>query len=345
MSRMVPRMKRKEYNVAIAGVTGAVGRVFLSILEERDFPVKNLIPLASERSAGKRISFAGEELEIKLLGKDSFRQADIALFSAGASRSREFAPHAVESGAVVVDNSSAFRMDDEVPLVVPEVNPEDIWKHKGIIANPNCTTIIMVVALKPIYDISPIKRVIVSSYQSVSGAGASGMAELEEQLREIICNKGNDIRTSTFPVQIANNVIPHIDIFMENGYTKEEMKMVHETRKIMGDAAIRVSATTVRVPVMTSHSESVIAETEDRIPLEKVRQALSSAPGIILKDDIENGVYPTTLDSSGKDDVYVGRIREDLTSDTGINMWVVGDQLRKGAALNTIQIAEELIKK
>ena len=338
-------MSKKEYNVAIAGVTGAVGRVFLSILEERNFPIKNLIPLASERSAGKKIKFSGEELEIKLLGEDSFKQADIALFSAGASRSREFARHAVNSGAIVVDNSSAFRMDDEVPLVVPEVNPGDIWKHKGIIANPNCTTIIMVVALKPIYDLSPIKRVIVSSYQSVSGAGASGMMELEEQLREIICNKGDNIKISTFPVQIANNVIPHIDVFQENGYTKEEMKMVNETRKIMGDENIKVSATTVRVPVMTSHSESVIAETEEKIPMEKVMEALSSAPGVILKDDTGNLVYPTTLDSSGKDDVYVGRVRQDLTSDTGINMWVVGDQLRKGAALNTIQIAEELIKK
>ena len=338
-------MSKKEYNVAIAGVTGAVGRVFLSILEERNFPIKNLIPLASERSAGKKIRFAGEELEIKLLGEDSFSQTDIALFSAGASRSREFAQHAVESGAIVVDNSSAFRMDDEVPLVVPEVNSADIWKHKGIIANPNCTTIIMVVALKPIYDLSPIKRVIVSSYQSVSGAGASGMVELEEQLKEIICNKGDNIKTSTFPVQIANNVIPHIDVFQENGYTKEEMKMVNETRKIMGDENIKVSATTVRVPVMTSHSESVIAETEEKIPMDKVMEALSSAPGVVLKDDIDNLVYPTTLDSSGKDDVYIGRVREDLTSDTGINMWVVGDQLRKGAALNTIQIAEELIKK
>jgi aspartate-semialdehyde dehydrogenase len=338
-------MSKKEYNVAIAGVTGAVGRVFLSILEERNFPIKNLIPLASERSAGKKIKFAGEELEIKLLSKDSFGQTDIALFSAGASRSREFAPHAAHSGAIVVDNSSAFRMDDEVPLVVPEVNPADIWKHKGIIANPNCTTIIMVVALKPIYDLSPIKRVIVSSYQSVSGAGASGMAELEEQLKEIICNKGDNIKTSIFPVQIANNVIPHIDVFQENGYTKEEMKMVNETRKIMGDGNIKVSATTVRVPVMTSHSESIIAETEEKIPMDKVIEALSSAPGVIVKDDIKNLVYPTTLDSSGKDDVYVGRVREDLTSDTGINMWVVGDQLRKGAALNTIQIAEELIKK
>ncbi len=338
-------MSRKEYNVAIAGVTGAVGRVFLSILEERKFPIKNLIPLASERSTGKTIDFAGDKLEIKELGKDSFKDVDIALFSAGASRSKEFAKYAVESGAVVVDNSSAFRLDDNVPLVVPEVNPDDIWKHKGIIANPNCTTIIMVVAIKPIYDISPIKRIIVSSYQSVSGAGAPGMIELEEQVREIVCNKGSNIKPSVFPVQIAFNVIPYIDVFYDNGYTKEEMKMVYETHKIMGDDSIRVSATTVRVPVMTSHSESIIVETADKVSPDRVREALSSARGIIVKDDIKNAIYPTTLDSSGKDDVYVGRIREDLTSENGINMWVVGDQLRKGAALNTIQIAEELIKK
>ena len=335
----------KEYNVAIAGVTGAVGKVFLSILKERKFPIKKLIPLASERSAGKTIDFAGEELEIKELGKDSFKDVDIALFSAGASRSKEFAKYAVESGAVVVDNSSAFRLDDDVPLIVPEVNADDIWKHKGIIANPNCTTIIMVVAIKPIHDLSPIKRIIVSSYQSVSGAGAPGMIELEEQVREIVCNKGSNIKPSIFPVQIAFNVIPHIDVFYDNGYTKEEMKMVYETHKIMGDDSIKVSATTVRVPVMTSHSESIIIETVDKISPDRVRKALSSARGVIVKDDIKNALYPTALDSSGKDDVYVGRIREDLTSENGINMWVVGDQLRKGAALNTIQIAEELIKK
>jgi len=338
-------MSTKKYNVAIAGVTGAVGSVFLSILKERGFPINNLIPLASERSAGKTIDFAGEKLEIKELGKDSFKDVDIALFSAGASRSKEFAKYAVESGAVVVDNSSAFRLDNDVPLIVPEVNPDDMWKHKGIIANPNCTTIIMVVAIKPIHDLSPIKKIIVSSYQSVSGAGAPGMIELEDQLREIVCKKNTNIKSSTFPVQIAFNVIPHIDVFYENGYTKEEMKMVYETHKIMGDDSIKVSATTVRVPVMTSHSESIIVETADKVSPEKAKEALSSAKGVIVKDDFKNAIYPTTLDSSGKDDVYVGRIREDLTSENGINMWVVGDQLRKGAALNTIQIAEELIKK
>lgn len=337
-------MGNKEYNIAIAGVTGAVGRVFLSILEQRKFPIKNLIPLASHRSAGKTITFAGEEIEVGELSKDSFKDIDIALFSAGASRSKEYAKYAVDSGAVVVDNSSAFRLDDDVPLIVPEVNRKDIDGHKGIIANPNCTTIIMVMAVKPVYDISPVKRIVVSTYQSVSGAGASGMTELEEQLREIICNKNSKVIPETFPVQIANNVIPHIDVFYDNGYTKEEMKMVYETHKIMGDDSIKISATTVRVPVMTSHSESVMMETEDKISIEQIRKAIEEAEGVILKDDFANEVYPTTLDSSGNDDVYVGRIRKDLSAENGISMWVVGDQLRKGAALNAVQIAEELIK-
>lgn len=337
-------MGNKEYNIAIAGVTGAVGRVFLSILEQRKFPIKNLIPLASHRSAGKTITFAGEEIEVRELNKDSFKDIDIALFSAGASRSKEYAKYAVDSGAVVVDNSSAFRLDDDVPLIVPEVNRKDIDSHKGIIANPNCTTIIMVMAVKPVYDISPVKRIVVSTYQSVSGAGASGMTELEEQLREIICNKNSKVIPETFPVQIANNVIPHIDVFYDNGYTKEEMKMVYETHKIMGDDSIKISATTVRVPVMTSHSESVMMETEDKISIEQIRKAMEEAEGVILKDDFANEVYPTTLDSSGNDDVYVGRVRNDLSAENGISMWIVGDQLRKGAALNAVQIAEELIK-
>ncbi|MCJ7472266.1 MAG: aspartate-semialdehyde dehydrogenase [Actinobacteria bacterium] len=337
-------MGSKEYNIAIAGVTGAVGRVFLSILEQRKFPIKNLIPLASHRSAGKTITFAGEEIEVRELNADSFKGIDIALFSAGASRSKEYAKYAVDSGAVVIDNSSAFRLDDDVPLIVPEVNRRDIDGHKGIIANPNCTTIIMVVAIKPVYDISPVKRIVVSTYQSVSGAGATGMTELEDQLREIICNKNSKVIPKIFPVQIANNVIPHIDVFYDNGYTKEEMKMVYETHKIMGDDSIKISATTVRVPVMTSHSESVMIETEDNVSIEQIRKALEEAEGVVLKDDFANEVYPTTLDSSGNDDVYVGRIRKDLSAENGISMWVVGDQLRKGAALNAVQIAEELIK-
>lgn len=336
-------MGAKEYNVAVAGVTGAVGQVFLSILEERKFPIRNLLCLASHRSAGKKVTFAGEEFTVQELGKNSFRDVDIALFSAGASISKEFARHAVGSGAVVIDNSSAFRMEDDVPLVVPEVNMDAAFSHKGIIANPNCSTIIMVVAVKPIYDLSPVKRIVVSTYQSVSGAGAKGITELEDQVRQIICNKSTDIRTITFPVQIAFNAIPHIDIFYDNGYTKEEMKMVHETRKILGDSGIRITATTVRIPVFTSHSESINLETAEKIPIDRVREALESARGVEVKDDFKNAVYPTALDSSGRDDVYVGRIREDISVENGISMWVVGDQLRKGAALNAIQIAEGLI--
>lgn len=337
-------MRSKQYNVAIAGVTGAVGQVFLSILEERKFPVKNLLPLASSRSVGKKVRFNGEDFEVRELGKNSFKNIDIALFSAGASRSREFAGYAVESGAVVIDNSSAFRMEENIPLVVPEVNREDIFGHNGIIANPNCSTIIMAVAIKPIYDISRIKRIVVSTYQSVSGAGAKGIAELEEQVRQIICNKSMDFVCETFPVQIAFNAIPHIDVFYDNGYTKEEMKMVFETRKIFHDDGIKVSATTVRVPVFTSHSEAISLETYEKVSLEAARNALDSAFGIVLKDDFKNAVYPTTLDSSNRDDVFVGRLREDISVTNGICMWAVGDQLRKGAALNAIQIAEELIK-
>jgi len=338
-------MGSKEYNVAVAGVTGAVGNVFLSILEERKFPIKNLIPLASYRSAGKKIKFKSEEIEVKELKKDSFKNVDIALFSAGASTSREFAKYAVDSGAVVIDNSSAFRMEENVPLVVPEVNKDKIFEHKGIIANPNCSTIIMVVALKPIYDISPIKRIVVSTYQSVSGAGARAIAELESQVRDIICHDKKDVKCDVFPVQIAFNVIPHVDIFLDNGYTKEEMKMVYETQKIFDDNRIKVTATTVRVPVFTSHSESISIETEEKIELEVVKNALANGKGLILKDDFKNAVYPTTLDSSNQDSVFVGRVREDISIENGITMWVVGDQLRKGAALNAIQIAEELISR
>jgi aspartate-semialdehyde dehydrogenase len=337
-------MNSKEYNVAVAGVTGAVGKVFLSILEERKFPVKNLTPLASHRSVGKKIIFRGQELEVKELKKDSFKDIDIALFSAGASTSKEFAKYAVESGAVVIDNSSAFRMDEDVPLVVPEVNRSKVFEHKGIIANPNCTTIVMVVVLKPIYDLSPIKRIIASTYQSVSGAGARAIAELENQSREIICRGNSDVKCDVFPVRIAFNVIPHVDIFLDNGYTKEEMKLVYETRKIIGDENIRVAATAVRVPVFTSHSLSVSIETESKVELDAVRDAIAGAEGVVLKDDFKNAVYPTALDSSDKDSVFVGRIREDISVKNGITLWIVGDQLRKGAALNTIQIAEELIR-
>jgi aspartate-semialdehyde dehydrogenase len=330
----------KQYNVAVAGVTGAVGKVFLSILEERNFPVRNLKVLASSRSAGTKIKFKNEDFEVEELSASSFNNIDVALFSAGASRSREFAPYAADSGAIVIDNSSAFRMDEAVPLVVPEVNPGDAFKHNGIIANPNCSTIIMVVAVKPIYDISPIKRIVVSTYQAVSGAGAKAIAELEKQSKAIICESRKTVDCEVFPVQIAFNVIPHIDVFLENGYTKEEMKMHYETRKIFGDNSISVSATTVRVPVFTSHSESINIETKEKVSVSQARQAILNGSGVSLMDDTVNKIYPTPLDASGKDNVFVGRIREDISIENGINMWAVGDQLRKGAALNAIQIAE-----
>jgi aspartate-semialdehyde dehydrogenase len=312
-------------------------------LEERNFPIKDLIALASHRSAGKRIIFKGEEIEVKELKNDSFKGVDIALFSAGASRSKEFAKHAVNSGAVVVDNSSAFRMEEEIPLIVPEINASRIKDHKGIIANPNCSTIIMAVAVKPIYDLSRIKRITASTYQAVSGAGAQAIVELEDQSRQIICEGKSKVASNVFPVQIAFNVLPHIDVFLDNGYTKEEMKMLLESQKIFEDPGLRVSATTVRVPVFTSHSESLMVETEEKVSIDDIKKALDKAEGIILKDDIGNIVYPTTLDSSGKDDIFVGRVREDISVSNGISMWVVGDQLRKGAALNAIQIAEALI--
>ena len=335
----------KEYNVAVAGATGAVGNVFLSILQERKFPIKNISLLASSRSAGKKIEFFGQEIEVKELNKDSFKNIDIALFSAGASRSKEFAPYAVSSGAVVIDNSSAFRMVEDIPLVVPEVNSNKIFEHKGIIANPNCSTIIMAVAIKPIYDISRIKRIIVSTYQAVSGAGAMGIVELEKQVELVMSQKYDEIKPDIFPVQIAFNVIPHIDVFLENGYTKEEMKMSGETKKIFDDDAMRISATAVRVPVFTSHSESIFVETEKKIDIDVLKKSFQNASGLKLKDDFKNKQYPTVLDSSNKDDVYVGRLRQDLSCENGLAFWAVGDQLRKGAALNAIQIAEEMIKR
>jgi len=334
--------KKEKYNVAIAGVTGAVGETFLEILAERNFPINKLKPLASARSAGKKITYQGKEYEVEELRHDSFEDVDIALFSAGGDRSLEFAPSAVKSGAVVVDNSSAYRMDDEVPLVVPEVNPDDAFKHKGIIANPNCTTIIMVVALKPLYDFSKIKRVVVSSYQSASGAGAQGMYELEEQAKAWA--KGEKLKVENFQYQLLFNVIPHVDKFMENGYTKEEMKMYNETKKILGDKSVPVSATCVRVPVLTAHSESIFVETEEKISAKKAKELFSGAKGLQVMDNPEKNEYPLPLLAAGKDDCYVGRIREDISCENALSFWVCGDQLRKGAALNTIQIAELLIK-
>ena len=334
--------KKSAYNVAIVGATGAVGQTFLDILSERNFPIDNLKLLASSRSAGKKIEYKGKEYTVEELKHDSFNGVDIALFSAGASRSKEFAPSAVKAGAVVVDNSSAFRMDKDVPLVVPEVNQEDVEKNNGIIANPNCTTIIMLVPLKPLHDYGTIKRVVVSSYQSASGAGAAATMELMEQAKA--WSKGEKLEVNAFAHQLLFNVIPHIDAFTENGYTKEEMKMFNETRKMLHSDDIRVSATCVRVPVLTAHSESVFIETEKKITPEKARELLQNAPGVKLYDNPNEKVYPMPLLASGQDLCYVGRIREDIAFDNGLSFFVSGDQLRKGAATNAVQIAELLIK-
>ncbi|RMF97570.1 MAG: aspartate-semialdehyde dehydrogenase [Candidatus Schekmanbacteria bacterium] len=331
-----------SYNVAVVGATGAVGNEMVSLLEERNFPVKNLRLLASERSLGKRIKFKGEDIPVEVLSKDSFKGIDYALFSAGAARSKEFCPIAAESGAVAVDNSSAFRMEPDVPLVVPEVNPHAAFKHKGIIANPNCSTIQMVVALKPLHDYAKIKRVVVATYQSVSGAGKRAMEELASQSRDILNMK--EIRIEKFPHQIAFNCLPHIDVFLDNGYTKEEMKMVNETKKIMEDDSIAVTATTVRVPVFLSHSEAVNVEFENDITVEKARELLGNFPGIVVVDDVKNAKYPLAIYAAGKNEVFVGRIRKDVTVKSGLDMWVVADNLRKGAATNAVQIAELLIK-
>jgi aspartate-semialdehyde dehydrogenase len=334
--------KKSSYVVAVAGATGVVGKEMIEILEERNFPVSELVPLASERSAGERISFRDKSCVVKTLSKDSFKGVDIALFSAGAERSLEFAPSAVTSGAVVIDNSSAFRMAPGVPLVVPEINAHAVAGHAGIIANPNCSTIAMVMALKPIHDAVRIKRIVVTTFQSVSGTGKEAIDELAGQTVALL--NFRDIETKVYPHQIAFNCLPHIDAFLENGYTKEEMKMVNETRKILGDESIGVTATTVRVPVFRCHSESVNIETERKISANEARAILSSAPGIMVYDDPKKNLYPLAIDTAGKDDVYVGRIREDESIPNGINLWVVSDNLRKGAALNAVQIAEYLIK-
>ena len=338
----------KKYNVAILGATGAVGQEFLNLIEERNFPFAELKLLASKRSAGKKIQFMGKEYTVEEATDASFEGVDIALFAGGAA-SKTFAPAAVKAGAVVIDNSSAFRMDPEVPLVVPEVNPEAIASHKGIIANPNCSTIIMVMALKPLYDVSKIKRIVVSTYQAVSGGGKEAMAELEEQVKAI--NEGREVVANILPgaslakhYQIAFNLIPQIDVFKENLYTKEEMKMIDETKKIMSDDSLRITATAVRVPVYRSHAESVNVEFEDEVSVEKAREVLADFPGVTLTDNPDEQVYPMPLETSGKDDVEVGRIRKDYSIDNGLNFWVCGDQIRKGAALNALQIAEYMIE-
>jgi aspartate-semialdehyde dehydrogenase len=345
--------KKEKYNVAVMGATGAVGAQFLSILDERGFPIDELRLLASERSRGRKLKFAGKEIEVQVLGKDSFGDIDIVLASAGASRSKEFLPSAVEAGAVCVDNSSAFRMDAEVPLVVPEVNPHAIKDHKGIIANPNCSTIQMVLPLCAINKAAGIKRIVVSTYQSVSGAGQGNILEMEKQVMKLSEKESHygvgehnvpEDMVQEFSHQIAYNLIPHIDVFLENAYTKEEMKMVNETRKILEVPQLPVTATCVRVPVYYAHSESVNVETEKKLSKKEVIDLLKGFPGVTVVDDPENNEYPMPIDGEGKDDVFVGRIREDESVPNGINMWVVADNLRKGAALNAIQIAECLIK-
>ena len=330
--------------VAIVGASGAVGQEFLRILAERNFPMEELVLFGSERSAGRKYSFKGKDYEVKLLQhNDDFKDIDIAFASAGAGTSKEYLDTITKYGAVMIDNSSAFRMDDEVPLVVPEVNPDDaLNRPKGVIANPNCTTIMMVVVLEPIEKLSHIKRVHVSSYQSASGAGAVAMAELQQQYKEIV-ETGECKTIKKFSHQLAYNVIPQIDVMTPNDYTKEEMKMYNETRKIM-HSDVRTGATCVRVSSLRSHSESVCLETERPLTVAEVRKALARAPGVTLKDDPQNYVYPMPLESAGRDDVYVGRVRKDLADDNGIILWLTGDQIRKGAALNAVQIAEYLIK-
>ncbi|MBI5205988.1 MAG: aspartate-semialdehyde dehydrogenase [Nitrospirae bacterium] len=335
-------IKKKKYVVAVVGATGAVGNEMIATLEQRDFPVEKLRLFASERSEGKTLEFQGQQIPVESLNEGSFKGIDIALLSAGAERSKIWAPVAAKSGCVVVDNSSQWRMDPEVPLVVPEVNSHDLKWHKGIIANPNCSTIQMVVVLKPIHDAAKIKRVVVTTFQSVSGTGKKAMDELLQQTADLLNFK--EIKCNVYPHQIAFNVLPHIDKFLENGYTKEEMKMVDETKKIMGDDSIRLTATTVRVPVFRCHSESLNIETEKKLTPNDVRALLSKAPGIVVFDAPEKNIYPLAVNIAGKDETYVGRIREDESIENGINMWIVADNLRKGAALNAVQIAEKLVE-
>ena len=336
----------KKYNVAVVGATGVVGEAMLSILEERDFPVNEIYALASSRSEGKRIRFKEESLKVEDLAGFDFSKVQIGLFSAGASISAEYAPKAASSGCIIIDNTSQFRYKEDIPLIVPEVNPDKIadYKNCGIIANPNCSTIQLMVALKPIYDKAGIERINVCTYQAVSGTGKQGIEEVVNQTAKLL--NGKPIELNVYPKQIAFNVLPQIDIFMENGYTKEEMKMVWETQKILADETIKVNPTAVRVPVFYGHSEAVHIETRDEITVATVRDLLQNSPGVTVLDERVDGGYPTAVtESSGHDDVFVGRIRKDISHPKGIDLWVVGDNVRKGAALNSVQIAEELVKK
>ena len=333
----------KNPRVAVVGATGAVGREMLKVLEQRDFPASEIVPFASARSAGTTVPFKDGELTVQELKEDSFAGFDIALFSAGGGTSKKFAPLAAEAGCVVVDNSSAWRMDDKCPLVVPEVNAHDLDWHNGIIANPNCSTIQMVVALKPVHEEVKIKRVVASTYQAVSGTGQKAITELETQVSRLF--NGKEVVPDVYPHQIAFNALPQIDIFMDNGFTREEMKMTNETKKIMGDDSIDVVAMAVRIPVFYGHSEALFIETEDKMTAEECRTLLAASPGITILDYPEKNVYPLAAECAGEDDVYVGRIREDFSIDNGLVMWVVSDNIRKGAALNTVQIAETLMQR
>jgi aspartate-semialdehyde dehydrogenase len=330
-------------NLAIAGVTGAVGREFLKVLERRDFPFDSIKMLASSRSAGKKIEFKGKQYIIEQLTSESFERVDIALFSAGGDRSKEFAPAAIKAGAVVVDNSSAFRMEPDVPLVIPEINPQKIAEHKGIIANPNCSTIIGIVPVWPLHKANPVKRMVVSTYQAVSGAGMQAMLELENQSREIL--EGKEPTCKAFPYQIAFNIFSHNSPLDASGYNLEERKMVNETRKIFDCPSIAVTCTCIRVPVFRTHCESINLEFTDPITPDQARDLLSTAPGVSVLDDRKNNRFPMPIDATDKDDIFVGRIRQDesIPDNRGINIWVAGDQLRKGAALNAVQIAERLL--
>jgi aspartate-semialdehyde dehydrogenase len=336
-------MARKSLKVAVVGATGAVGNLMVKVLEERSFPVGELTLLASSRSLGKTLPFKGTELPVHELREDSFTGIQLALFSAGGSISKKFAPLAAAAGCVVIDNSSAFRMDPTVPLIVPEVNPDAVAPHPNIIANPNCSTIQMVVALKPIYDAAGIKRIVVTTFQAVSGTGKRAIEELRQQVSDLV--QGKEVQKEIYPHQIAFNCFPHIGAFLANGYTEEEMKMVNETQKIFGDPEIAVCATTVRVPVYFGHSESVNIETRTPLAVERVRSLLENAPGVRVVDEVAKGHYPVPLEAAGRDETLVGRIRQDFSVENGLAMWVVADNIRKGAATNAVQIAELLLER
>lgn len=332
----------KEYNIAIVGASGEIGQEMIAILEQRDFPVKELRLLALERSAGERLPYRGDDIPVQKLTETSFDNIDIGLFASGAAVSKKFVPHAVKAGAIVIDTTSTFRAEPNVPLIVPEVNPHAVSSHRGIIANPGCTTIQLVIAVSPIYDDVGIKRIVVSTYQAVSETGREAIEELDRQVRHIFSHR--DLLCQVYPHQIAFNCLPHIDVFLDNGYTAEEMNIVNETKKILEDDSIKITATAVRVPVFYGHSESVNIETEDNITPQEVRDLLAETPGISVVDDAQKNLYPLATEISGEDEVFVGRIRKDESIENGINMWIVADNVRKGSALNAVQIAELLVR-